>query len=165
MLPRSWIVAALLIAAFTLAVAPATRADAQSDTDIGVRRVGIRGGVTVDPDQGHVGMHINAGNFARRLRFQPSFEVGFGSDRTILMIHADALYMFDADGWSPYAGGGLGVGIIGRDDGPGDDDVNVEAGVNIVGGFEWGSANQYLLEARAGIGDIPDFKLTIGYNF
>lgn len=161
MLRKSWI-PALLIAALVVAFAPA----AEAQTDIGVRHVGIRGGVTVDPDQGHVGMHIDAGNFASRLRFQPSFEVGFGSDRTVFMIHADALYGFDADGWSPYLGGGLGIGIIGRDRGNnGDDDVNVEAGVNLVGGFEWGAGDKYMLEARAGIGDIPDFKLTIGYNF
>jgi hypothetical protein len=37
--------------------------------------------------------------------------------------------------------------------------------VNLVGGFEFGNADKYLLEARVGIGDIPDFKLTIGINF
>jgi len=140
---------------------------AQAQTDIGVRRVGIRGGLTVDPDQGHVGMHINAGNFAPKVRFQPSFEVGFGSDRVVGMIHVDAFYRFDASGWSPYLGGGLGIGIISHDRGrnDGDDDVNVEAGVNLVGGFEWGPTDKYLLEARVGIGDIPDFKLTIGISF
>jgi opacity protein-like surface antigen len=140
---------------------------AQAQSDIGVRRVGIRGGLTVDPDQGHIGMHVNAGNFAPRVRFQPSFEIGFGSNRVVGMINIDAFYDFDASGWSPYLGGGLGVGIISRDRGrnDGDDDVNVEAGVNLVGGFEWGEANKYLLEARVGIGDIPDFKLTVGLSF
>lgn len=142
-------------------------AAAQAQADIGVRRVGIRGGLTVDPDQGHIGLHVNAGNFAPRVRFQPSFEIGFGSDRVVGMINIDAFYNFDQGGWSPYLGGGLGIGIISRDRGrnDGDDDVNVEAGVNLVGGFEWGEANKYLLEARVGIGDIPDFKLTIGLSF
>ena len=112
-------------------------------------------------------MHVNAGNFAPRVRFQPSFEIGFGSDRVVGMINIDAFYTFDQGGWSPYLGGGLGIGIISRDRGrnDGDDDVNVEAGANLVGGFEWGEANKYLLEARVGIGDIPDFKLTIGLSF
>jgi hypothetical protein len=139
----------------------------QAQTDIGVRRWGVRGGLTVDPDQGHVGLHLNAGNFAPKVRFQPSLEVGFGSDRIVTAINVDAFYHFNEQGWSPYLGGGLGVAVIGRDRGrnDGDDDVNVEAGVNLVGGFEWGDADKYLLEARAGIGDIPDFKLTIGINF
>jgi hypothetical protein len=111
-------------------------------------------------------MHVNAGSFAPKVRFQPGFEVGFGSDRIVAMIHVDAFYLFETSGWSPYLGGGLGIGIISRDRGNnGDDDVNVEAGVNLAGGFEWGEANKYMLEARVGIGDIPDFKLTIGLNF
>ncbi len=153
-----------LLLATTLIVVPAT---AEAQSDIGVRRVGLRGGLTVDPDQGHIGMHINAGNFAPRVRFQPSFEVGFGSNRIVGMINVDAFYTFVTSGWAPYLGGGLGVGIISRDRccNNGDDDVNVEAGVNLLGGFEWGAANKYLLEARVGIGDIPDFKLTIGVSF
>jgi hypothetical protein len=140
---------------------------AQAQTDIGVHGWGVRGGLTVDPDQGHVGAHLNAGNFAPKVRFQPSVEVGFGSDRVVTEINVDAFYRFDQQGWTPYLGGGLGVAIISHDRGrnDGDDDVNVEAGVNLVGGFEFGNADKYLLEARVGIGDIPDFKLTIGINF
>jgi hypothetical protein len=154
----------VFLLAAALGLVPAA---AEAQSDIGVRRVGIRGGVTVDPDQGHIGVHVNAGNFAPKVRFQPSFEVGFGSDRVVGMIHVDAFYTFESSGWSPYLGGGLGIGIISRDRGrnDGDDDINVEAGVNLVGGFEWGAANKYLLEARVGIGDIPDFKLTVGMNF
>lgn len=159
----SRLLSVVLVASFALLAA----APAAAQADIGVRRFGIRGGLTVDPDQGHVGMHVNAGTFAERVRFQPSFEVGFGSDRVVLMIHADALYYFATSGWSPYLGGGLGIGVISRDTGrnDGDDDVNVEAGVNLVGGFEFGDTDKYMLEARVGIGDIPDFKLTIGLNF
>ncbi len=154
----------IIAAALTAALMPAA---AEAQTDIGVRHAGIRGGLTVDPDQGHIGFHVDAGRFAPKVAFQPSFEIGFGSDRIVGMIHVDAFYLFDASGWSPYLGGGLGIGIISRDRGrnDGDDDVNVEAGVNLVGGFEWGSSNKYLLEARVGIGDIPDFKLTVGLNF
>jgi len=157
----------LLAVALLITLAVMLPRPVEAQTDIGVRRVGVRGGLTIDPDQGHVGMHVNAGTFAERVRFQPSFEVGFGSDRIVLAIHVDAFYHFDTEGWSPYLGGGLGVGVIGRDRGrnDGDDDVNVEAGVNLVGGFEWGEADKYMLEARVGIGDIPDFKLTIGFNF
>ena len=153
--------AVLLVAGLSLVPAPA-----QAQSDLGLKHVGLRGGLTVDPDQGHIGMHFDAGTFAPKVRFQPSVEVGFGSDRVVGMFNIDAFYAFEPGGWAPYLGGGLGIGVISRDRGRDDDsDVNVEAGVNLVGGFEWGETYKYLLEARLGIGDIPDFKLTIGVNF
>lgn len=132
-----------------------------------MRRFGIRGGATIDPDQVHIGVHINAGQFAPKVRFQPSFELGFGNDRIVGAINIDALYTFDPRPWRPYLGGGLGVSLISRDSGPGDgdDDLNVEAGLNLIAGFEWGARHRYLLEARAGVGDIPDFKVTVGISF
>lgn len=144
-------------------IAPA----AEAQGDIGVRQVGIRGGLTIDPDQVHLGLHVNAGQFAPKVRFQPSFEIGFGSDRVVGAINIDALYTFEPRSWVPYLGGGLGVSLIHRDFGreAGDGDFDVGVGFNLIGGFEWGEASKYLLEARVGVGDIPDFKLTIGLNF
>ena len=72
---------------------------AHAQEDIGIRRVGIRGGLTVNPDQGHVGLHINAGRFAERVRFQPSFDVGFGSDRIVGTINVDG--SFTEKSWTP----------------------------------------------------------------
>jgi hypothetical protein len=134
---------------------------------IGLRRVGVRGGVTIDPDQAHVGLHIDAGKFHEKVRFQPSFEVGFGSDVVTGAINLDAFYLFNPGAVQPYAGGGLGVAIFDfdRDERPGRSGTDVEAGLNLVGGMEWGDRNAYMLEARVGIGDIPDFKLTIGIIF
>ncbi len=140
---------------------------AEAQEDLGLRRFGVRGGVTIDPDQVHIGVHFNAGQFAPKVRFQPSFELGFGSDRTIGTINIDVLYTFDPRPWTPYLGAGLGISLIHRDSGPdkSDGDLNAEAGLNLIGGIEWGDAHRYLLEARVGVGDIPDFKLTVGINF
>lgn len=136
--------------------------------DLGIRRLGVRGGATIDPDQVHLGAHLNAGQFVENVRFQPSLEVGFGNDLIVGQVNIDALYLFQPRPWRPYLGGGLGVAFIDFDrDFPGrrDDDLEVEAGLNLVGGFEWGDNHRYLLEARAGVGDIPDFKVTVGFNF
>ncbi len=139
---------------------------AEAQEDLGVRSFGFRGGVTIDPDQVHIGIHINAGQFGPKVRFQPSFELGFGSDRTIGTINIDAIYTFDPRPWTPYLGGGLGVSLISRDTGrDGDSDLDTEAGLNLIGGLEWGDVHRYLLEARVGVGDIPEFKLTVGINF
>ena len=136
-------------------------APASAQQPLGFRGWGLRGGVTIDPDQVHVGVHINAGEFAPRVRFQPSFELGFGNDLLVGAIHIDALYMFRQPSWRPYVGGGLGVALIDSDR-DGGDDFNAEAGLNLVAGFEWGARRRYLLEVRAGVGDIPDFKVTAG---
>ena len=132
---------------------------ASAQQPLGFRGWGLRGGVTIDPDQVHVGVHINAGEFVPRVRFQPSFEVGFGNDVVAGAINIDALYTFRRPSWRPYLGGGLGVGLF---DSEGSDDFNVEAGLNLVGGFEWGPRGRYLLELRVGIGDIPNVKVTAG---
>lgn len=162
---RALAVATILTSTALLAWASPARAQ----EDLGVRRLGVRLGATVDPDQVHVGVHVNAGEFVDRVRFQPSFEIGFGDDRIVGQVNLDGLYFFDPRPWTPYLGGGLGVAFIDRDrdrDRPrNDDDLEVEAGLNLVGGFEWGETHQYLLEARAGVGDIPDFKVTVGFNF
>jgi hypothetical protein len=147
-----------------LALVGASEAEAQEG--LGFKNWGLRGGVTVGPDQGHVGFHVNAGNFAEKVRFQPSVEVGFGSNRYVGVVNLDAFYTFTGRSWLPYLGAGLGVSFTHHDrqehryDG-----VDVDAGLNLVAGFEAGRSNRYLLEARAGVGDIPDFKLTVGINF
>ena len=155
--------AAIALISFFLGPAEA----AAQEADLGLRGFGIRGGVTIDPDQVHIGVHMNAGRFAPKVRFQPSFELGFGSDRVVGTINVDALYTFDPRPWVPYLGGGLGIGLVSRDSGQddGNNDFDVEAGLNLIGGFEWGASRQYLLEARLGVGGIPDFKITVGRTF
>lgn len=132
---------------------------------LGFRGWGLRGGATIDPDQVHGGIHINAGQFAPRVRFQPSFEIGFGNDLIVGAINLDALYTFSQKSWKPYLGGGLGVALIDSDRDRRGDDFNVEAGLNLIAGFFWGARDRYLLEMRAGVGDIPDFKVTAGIGF
>jgi hypothetical protein len=49
---------------------------AQGPDEPGFRGWGPRVGVTLDPDQIHFGVHIDFGNFAERVRFQPNAELG-----------------------------------------------------------------------------------------
>lgn len=136
--------------------------------DLGFRSWGLRIGVTVDPDQIHFGAHVDGGHFAPRVRFQPSFEFGLGDDRRVGAFNIDALYEFDPRPWRPYLGGGLGVALVDFDeDFPRrrDDDLEVGAGLNVLAGIEWGPGHRYLLEVRAGLGDLPDLKVTAGIDF
>ena len=150
--------------------------------DLGLRLFGFRGGVSLNPDQYHFGVFADAGQLTRQLRFQPSFEVGLGNGVRLAAANADAIYFFAPRNWSrfgspkpwrPYAGAGLGINFIDVSKGFGQaGGLSIEPVINVVGGVEWGvlqprpgSSRRYLLEARVGLGDTPDFKLSAGITF
>lgn len=144
--------------------------------ELGYRSFGLRGGLSVNPDQFAVGAHLDLGTLAKQIRLQPSFDIGFGDDVTVGTINIDAHYLFKASGSTkPYAGGGVTIALIDVDPGFRDQffgDSDIEAGVSLVGGVQWGrpqrgsrAAGRYLLEGRLGVGDVPDFKLLFGINF
>lgn len=139
--------------------------------NLGVRALGIRGGGNINPDQVSVGLHLDAGTFHPKVRFQPSFDFGFGDGTKLIMANIDALYLFRARPWRPYLGGGLGISFFdktGDNQGKG---FNAGAALNLIGGIEWGkpprgarSSARYLFEVRIGVGDAPDLKLVFGFN-
>ncbi len=173
---RSLFAAALtaLAAASQLASAPASLAQDDANeivvsdpsSDVGFRGWGPRVGLTIDPDQVHFGAHLDFGNFARRVRFQPNIEVGVGNDLTVVALNAEASYRFRDkwDVWTPYLGGGVGANIMSRD-GRGDSDTDV--GLNALGGIERGlsDGDRFFTEVKLGLVDSPDVKLTVGWTF
>jgi hypothetical protein len=132
---------------------------------------GPRGGLTIDPDQIHFGVHTDLGDLAKNVRFQPNLEIGFGDNLTLFAVNAEAFYQFESE-WAPYVGGGLGVNHLRFDydddpDNPFDDDISesdTELGVNILGGVELRDrdGDTFFLEGKFGLIDSPDFKLTLG---
>lgn len=121
---------------------------------------GLRAGVSVDPDQFFVGAHVDAGPLMKRLWFRPNLEVGFGDDVTLLSINAELAYWFPSSGaWRAYAGGGPGLNVY-ESDGSGSE---TEAGLN----FMLGVAHRggFFVEAKAGLFDSPELKLSFGYTF
>jgi hypothetical protein len=164
----------IIVAVLTLVVAATGgRADASSDplSEVGFRGWGPRVGLTLDPDQIHFGAHLDFGNFARHVRFQPNVEMGFGDDVTLVTINFEAAYRFREtwDVWSPYVGGGLGLNFASFDNsGPGGDDSSTDLGVNALGGIERGlsSGNRFFVEVKLGLVDeSPDLKATVGWTF
>jgi hypothetical protein len=121
-------------------------------------RFGLRGGVTVDPDQGHFGFFITTPEFAQGVRFQPSFELGLGDGRTVGAANLDLVHVFRIEGVQPFVGGGLILALYDGNDRGRDSDL--EAGVGVAGGIEWGQ--RFMVELRAGFGDVPELKLTFG---
>jgi hypothetical protein len=156
--------------AAALAFEPAT----STALDLGIRHYGARGGVSVSPDQFHGGLFFDAGRLPGNLRFQPSFDLGFGNGLWLVSANVDALHpVAGGPSMQPYLGGGVGFNFFDVNDGVGAGrGLELEPVLDIVGGLEWGGSKRksgapfrYVLEARLGIGDTPDFKVSAGITF
>jgi hypothetical protein len=141
---------------------------ASPDTESGFSGWGPRVGLSVNPDQIYFGAHLDFGNFARHVRFQPNVELGFGDDMKLFAINAEAAYRFTStwEAWSPYLGGGFGANIKSVDH-AGGNSSQTDLGVNLLGGIEKGLADgdRFFIEAKVSLNDMPDLKVAIGWTF
>jgi opacity protein-like surface antigen len=162
----------ILTLSFLIAAVPGlalAQDDAGSGGELGFRGWGPRVGLTMDPDQVHVGMHMDYGVFGPRVRFQPNVEAGFGDNLTLIAFNFEAAYRFRDrwDAWTPYLGGGLGLNWVNWDSGYGNGDSDTDIGASLLGGIERGlkNGNRFFLEAKLGLADSPDAKFTAGWTF
>jgi len=122
---------------------------------------GLRGGITVDPDQFYFGGHFETSPLVDRLYFRPNIEVGFGDDLTLIAANMEFVYKFPSrSGWSLYAGGGPALNVYMYD---GDDNSDTDAGLNLLVGVE--SSRGLFFEFKMGVVDSPDFKFGVGWTF
>jgi len=139
----------LLVALFVLA----SSASAQDG--------GLRGGLTVDPDQFYFGGHLETPPLIDRLYFRPNVEVGFGDDLTLIGANMEFVYKFPSrGGWGIYAGGGPALNVYMVDDA---DDSDTDAGLNLLVGVE--NSRGLFFEFKMGAVDSPDFKFGVGWTF
>jgi len=121
---------------------------------------GIRGGISVDPDQFYFGGHFETSPLVDRLYFRPNVEVGIGDDLTLVAANMEFVYKFSTRRpWNIYAGGGPALNIY-KPDGR---DSNTEAGLNFLAGVE--QAHGLFFEFKVGAIDSPDFKFGVGWTF
>ena len=149
----------LLLALSLCALLPAAAA-AQLRTGIGPRV-----GISVDPDQLILGGQAIIGEIAPNVTFDPSLELGFGDDVTTLAANFDLHYHFDIENvtWRPYAG--FGADIVFADADGGGSDTEVGGGIIIGAGAPTSSGNRFFGELKFGLGDVPDLKIVVGWNF
>lgn len=122
---------------------------------------GLRGGLSVDPDQFYFGGHLETAPLVDRLYFRPNVEVGFGDDLTLIGANMEFVYKFpNRSGWGFYAGGGPALNIYMVD---GVDDSNTDAGLNLLLGVE--NSRGLFFEFKMGVVDSPDFKFGVGWTF
>jgi hypothetical protein len=146
-----------LLAAIAL-LSPVT---AFADSGFGFHGWGIRGGLSVDPDQFFVGGHIDLGEFAENVQFIPNVTAGFGDHLTIISINPDVSYSFPVeDIGALYVGGLFAFQWIDYESHYLDTDT--EVGLHAIAGLELDAAPVFF-ELNVGIDDTPDLKVAVGY--
>ena len=121
---------------------------------------GIRGGISVDPDQFYFGGHLETSPLVDRLYFRPNVEVGIGDDLVLIAANMEFVYKFtNRRPWNLYAGAGPALNIFMPDEG----DSDTDAGFNILVGAE--SSRGLFFEFKIGAIDSPDFKFGVGYTW
>ena len=122
-------------------------------------QVGVRGGISIDPDQGYFGGHYETPPLIDRLYFRPNLEIGLGDDVTHVGGNMEFIYKFPRkQNWNLYAGGGPAINFYNFDN-----DSNTEGGLNLIVGAE--QAKGLMFEAKFGVFDSPDFKFGVGWTF
>lgn len=166
------------------------RAEAEVERAVRRFRIGLQGGVGLDPEILDVGVHAAFGPiFSPNVEFRPGVEIGAGEVTTLVGINLDVLYTFPGYNrdtrWIPYLGAGPGFGLSHRgfetDDadnvdveGPGvvneDDrsrfdfsDTDFNGGMNFIVGMR--QQNGVFFEMKATAWGVSNIRLLAGFNF
>lgn len=153
-------------------------------------RLGVQGGIGLDPELIDVGVHAMIGPvFRPAVTFRPGLELGIGEITTLLAVNLDVLYAFSRSrgdtGWSPYVGAGPTFGLshrgFGTDDGghvdvngveqslPGErnrfdfSDTDFNGGMNFIVGMR--KQNNMFFEMKATAWGVSNIRLLAGISF
>jgi hypothetical protein len=165
----------MCLLAVAATVAPVAAAEAEAGVGVGFQGWGPRFGASSDADQVLVGAQFDLGEFIKNLRWQPSFELGFGDDKYSFYGNFMVSYYFPVKAAvTPYVGSQVTVWLFDQD-GPDnngnnndfDEGFNAEVGLYAVGGIETKlkGENRFLAELQVGIGDVPDIRALVGWTF
>jgi hypothetical protein len=125
---------------------------------------GVRGGISVDPDQFYVGGHYETSELVDRLHFKPNIELGIGDNVTTIALNMEFVYKFPRKSdWGIYAGAGPGVNFYSVDTNGRGDGTNTEGGFNLLVGAE--NRSGLFFEMKVGAVDSPDLKFGVGWTF
>jgi hypothetical protein len=145
----------LSLAAIALATPPAA---AQT-------QVGVRAGVSADPDQFFFGGHFETEPILERLTFRPNVEIGVGDDLTLIALNIEFVYSIPLDNqpWRVYLGGGPAANVYSHGGNGRGGDSGVEGGFNLLAGLQ--HRRGLFTEIKVGALDSPSVKFTVGYAF
>jgi hypothetical protein len=153
----------LAIFAFSL-LALSSTANAQTISVQSSRsQIGFTGGVSIDPEQGFVGVFWRSPEIGSRFHLRPGLDGGFGNDVRIGTINIDfiARFRLGGSGWDLVQGGGPTIAIVKFSSSAGNDS-ELTAGGSYIIGFAHDSG--FLTEFRiGGGGNVPSLKIGAGY--
>jgi hypothetical protein len=126
--------------------------------------VGIRAGVSSEPDQFYIGAHVNVKEIVENFWFRPNAELGLGNHLTLFALNPEFIYniKIKSRDWTPYIGGGPSFLIGSFDTGTGRY-TDTGGGLNFVGGIQ--QRKGFMAEMKIGTFDSPDFKLGVGWTW
>jgi hypothetical protein len=157
------------------------RAEANVERAVRRFRVGVHGGVGLDPEIVDVGVHAAFGPvFSPNVQVRPGLEVGVGEVTTMLAVNIDVLYNMPGAAtdarWLPYLGAGPSFGLSHRgfetdDDDDIDNDGNrfdfsdtdFNGGMNFIVGMRRQGGTFF--EMRATAWGVSNIRLLAGFNF
>jgi hypothetical protein len=120
-------------------------------------RPGLQAGLSINPDDVLFGLNWHFAPVAEDLTFVPSAEVGFG-DVTMVAGNADFHYRLQIESkLAPYVGGGVTINWFDFEGGS-----DTQVGGTLLGGIQL--TPKLTLEAKLGLGDVPDAKFIVGFN-
>lgn len=124
-------------------------------------QVGFQGGVSIDPEQGFVGVFWQTPPIGGRFHIRPGIDGGFGNDRRIAAINIDFMARFPigASGWNFIQGGGPVIVITKF---TGFDGTDTGAGGSYIIGFAHDDG--FFGEFRIGGGNVPSLKMSAGWG-
>ncbi len=129
---------------------------------------GARAGATFGPDQFHFGAHADLGQVIEGTRLVPNIEIGLGDHHKTFSFAGDVLYDFAALPFS--VGGELALLYTKLDldlpSGVEGDDSVTDLGLSVLGNYRLALNNgkELTFEAKVGLVDSPDFKISVLYN-
>ncbi len=162
---------------------PAGARQAEAAVERAVRRfrIGVQGGVGLDPELIMFGVHGAFGPILRNnVDFRPGIEFGLGEVTTTFGINLDVLYTLPGVGqgarWTPYVGAGPNFALSHRgfetepededeDDGGRFDfsDTDFVAGLNFIVGAR--AQNGMFLEMKSTAYGVSNIRFLVGFNF
>lgn len=121
--------------------------------------LGVRAGMSGDPDQFYFGAHLYTGPIVERLRFRPNLELGLGDGITLTTVNIEFVYPLSIrrSPWQVLAGAGPAL-VIASHDGR----RNSGGGFNILLGLE--HRDGFFTELKIGALDSPGLKFGVGYT-
>ena len=123
---------------------------------------GVRAGVSGDPNQFYLGVHVQTPPVFDQVRFRPNVEVGLGDDLVLVALNLDLVWRVPIRNhpWSLLVGGGPAANFFNHSE---RSETEVRGGLTVLVGLEHNRG--FFTELKVGLIDSPSVKFGIGYTF